>query len=59
MLVRFYIAVGILLCIGLGAAFALGWQAPSLGLSGGGSGGTHYGGVRSSGYRSSGWSFGK
>ncbi len=58
MLVRFYLAVGITLCVGLGAAFAMGWKAPDLGLSGGGSGG-HRTGIRSYGYGSSGWGFGK
>lgn len=59
MLVRFYIAVGITLCVGLGAAFALGWKAPDLGFTSGGSGGSHRSGIRSYGYGSSGWSFGK
>ncbi len=59
MLVRFYIAVGITLCIGLGAAFAMGWKAPDLGFASAASGSGHRSGIRGYGYGSSGWSFGK
>ncbi|MBI1311057.1 hypothetical protein GC176_07090 [bacterium] len=62
MLVRFYLAVGLALCVGLGTAFALGWKAPNLGFADGfSSGGNSRGGVgiRGYGYGSSGWSFGK
>lgn len=58
MLVRFYLAVGLTLCVGLGAAFAMGWKAPDLGFSSG-FGGGHRSGVRGYGYGSSGWGFGK
>lgn len=59
MLARIYLAIGIVLCIGLGAACAMGWKAPDLGIASGGSGGGHRTGIRSYGYGSSGWSFGK
>jgi hypothetical protein len=59
MLVRFYIAIGITLCVGLGAAFAMGWKAPDLGLASSGSGSGYRAGIRSYGYGASGWSFGK
>jgi len=60
MFLKIYTGFGILLCMGLGAAFAMRVQAPNLGIvdgfgEGGGSG-SGRGGFYSS---SSGWSFGK
>lgn len=44
MLKKLYLAVGLFLCFGLGAAYAMGWTAPNLGIadsfSSGGSGGS-------------------
>ncbi len=30
---KFYLAVGLFLCFGLGTAYALGWKAPNLGIA--------------------------
>jgi hypothetical protein len=60
---KFYLAVGIFLCIGLGTSFALGWKAPNLGIadsfSSGGSGGHSRGGFFYFGGMGGGGGFGK
>lgn len=33
MLKKFYLTVGLFLCFGLGAAYAMGWKAPNLGVA--------------------------
>ena len=58
---KFYLAVGIFLCIGLGTAFALDWKAPNLGIadSFSGSGGRSGGGFFYFGGMGGGGGFGK
>ncbi len=59
MLKNLYSAIGLALSLGLGIAFAAGWQAPDLGLTdGSGSGGSSSTSGRSS-YHFSSWHFGK
>lgn len=44
MFAKLYLTLGLSMCIGLGAAFAMGWKAPDLGISKGFSGGGSRGG---------------
>ncbi len=57
---KLYTVFGIVLCIGLGAAFASGTRAPDLGLlDDGGSGSSHSSSSGRSSFHFSSWNFGK